>query len=454
MPDPQPGVSRRTALWFTAGSVIALPLGLAGCGSDSSDAVKLTYKQFGSGTIMGDFLRGVVNEYSASGSGSAVDLIPLVASENDYYTKTELMMSSGRTSPDLVYEDTFILRSDVAAGYLRPIDDYLATWPDWKLYYPTTQDAVKYTDGKHYGVPLSTDTRAIWFNRKLLAKAGLPETWQPKTWDDILTAARAIKQKLPGVIPINIWSSKAMGEATSMQGFEMLLYGTDSTLYDESRGKWVTGSKGFVDALQFMRTVSAEKLGLQLSDALDPNMGDRLYNVLWPNEKIAMAVDGSWIPGAWIGGSWPDWSKSMSVAKMPTQHGAAPGLVTMSGGFCWAIPKHAQHPDKAFDFVRTMCNRKNNTDYCIKDSQIAVRSDTAAEPTYQKSTPTTKFMTDLVKSTTYRPALAPYPQISNAIQIACEAMLIGSKTPAAAAATYDSMLIDIVGRDQTMKAGA
>ncbi|NNG39297.1 extracellular solute-binding protein [Flexivirga sp. ID2601S] len=453
MPDPTAGVSRRTALWFTASSVIALPLGLSGCGSDSGDAVKLTYKQFGSGTIMGDFLRGVSSQFAAAGAGFDVDLIPLVASENDYYTKTELMMSSGRTAPDLIYEDTFILNSDIAAGYLRPIDDYLATWPDWKLYYPTTRDAVKYTDGKHYGVPLSTDTRAIWFNRRLLAKAGLPERWQPRTWDDILTAARTIKQKLPGVVPINIWSSKAMGEATAMQGFEMLLYGTGSTLYDEQQRKWVTGSPGFTDALRFMRTISAEKLGLQLSDALDPNMADRLYNTMWPHDKIAMAVDGSWIPGGWTD-SWPDWAGSMSVAKMPTQHGAAPGVVTMSGGFCWAIPKRAKNPDRAFEFVRTMCNRTNNTDYCIKDSQIAVRSDVAAEPRYQKSSPTTKFMTSLVKDTTYRPALAPYPQISNAIQIACEAMLIGSKSPAAAAAAYDSMLIDIVGRDQTTKAGA
>ena len=53
-----------------------------------------------------------------------------------------------------------------------------------------------------------------------------PTDWQPKTWNDVLTAARTIKAKVPGVTPLNVYSGKGAGEGATMQGFEMLLYGT------------------------------------------------------------------------------------------------------------------------------------------------------------------------------------------------------------------------------------
>ena len=42
---------------------------------------------------------------------------------------------------------------------------------------------------------------------------------------------------------------KATGEATSMQTYEMLLYGTGERLYDDASGKWITKSQGILDAL-------------------------------------------------------------------------------------------------------------------------------------------------------------------------------------------------------------
>ncbi len=86
--------------------------------------------------------------------------------------------------------------------------------------------AAKALDGKTYGVPMGTDTRALWYNKDLFAKAGLTVPWQPKNWDDVLAAARTVKAKLPGVTPLNVYSGKGAGEGASMQGLEMLLYGT------------------------------------------------------------------------------------------------------------------------------------------------------------------------------------------------------------------------------------
>src|SRR5690606_15477428 len=115
-------VDRRTMLRITGGAAVVLPLAACGDADAAPNTLRISYQQFGSGTIMRDYLTGVMEAYSTRHPDVTVELVPLVAAEEDYFTKNELMMSSSRTTPDLVYEDTFILQSDVAAGYLRPID--------------------------------------------------------------------------------------------------------------------------------------------------------------------------------------------------------------------------------------------------------------------------------------------------------------------------------------------
>ena len=45
-------------------------------------------------------------------------------------------------------------------------------------------------NGVNYGVMNGTDVRGIWYNKQIFEKAGLPTNWQPKTWADILAAAK------------------------------------------------------------------------------------------------------------------------------------------------------------------------------------------------------------------------------------------------------------------------
>nr|WP_245553647.1 extracellular solute-binding protein [Demetria terragena] len=445
-------MSRRSVLRFVGGAVAVAPL--TACGSDHANTLRISYQQFGSGRVMEAYIKQAAADFSKNRPGTAVELVPLVAAENDYFTKNELMMSSSRTACDLVYEDTFILESDVAAGYLRPIDEYISKWPEWKRYHAVTREAVKAEDGKTYGVPIATDTRGIWYHSEVLEKAGIKAPWQPKTWDDLLEAARTIKRELPGVIPLNIYASKASGEKTSMQGFEMLLYGTDSTLYDEDQKKWVIGSQGFRDSLQFIRTVYSEKLGPPLSSALDPNLAETAQNGWFPKGEMAMMIDGSWISRAWLDdgpGKWPKATEVVKLATMPTQRGQGAGITTLAGGHSWAFPAKAQQHDLAFEFVRHLCSLKNLSEVTINDRNVTTRTDIAELPAYKNSSTFLPFFTNLVKDATYRPALAPYPQISTAIQVACEQVMTGSRSPAQAARAYDNAVIEIVGRDHTTK---
>ncbi|KAB1144535.1 extracellular solute-binding protein [Streptomyces luteolifulvus] len=444
---PRP-TSLAAPLTAAALAVTALTACGGGSGSDP-DTVKVSFKQSTDNSIhvMDDHLAGIKKQFEKNNPGKKVELVPIKAPDSEYYTKLQQMLRSPKTAPDLVYEDTFLINSDITSGYLRPLDSYLAKWRDWDRFIDTAKAAAKAQDGRTYGVPDGTDTRGLWFDQGIFEKAGLPADWQPKKWDDVLAAARAVKRKVPGVTPLNVYTGKPAGEAATMQGFEMLLYGTgDGTtdpLYDEPSKKWIAGSQGFKDALAFVETVYKEKLGPDVSTALDPNIQTIVRGDLLPKGKLAIGLDGSWLPQDWLPGSgheWPDWSKELGLAYMPTQHGQAPGRVSMSGGWTWAIPAKAANPDLAFEFIKTMQTKANAQKWYVANSGIAVRKDVASDPAYASAQPGITFFTDLVASTHYRPAYPVYPRVSTAIQEAMEGVTTGDLSVAEAASGYDDTL--------------
>lgn len=434
----------RTALVATALAASALTACGGGSGSDP-DTVKVSFKQSTDNSVhvMDDYLADIKKQFEKVNPGKKVELVPIKAPDSEYYTKLQQMLRSAKTAPDLVYEDTFLINSDITSGYLKPLDAYLAKWPDWNRFIDTAKAAAKAEDGKTYGVPDGTDTRGLWFDKGIFAKAGLPADWQPKTWDEVLDAARTIKRRVPDVTPLNVYTGKPAGEAATMQGFEMLLYGTEDRLYDESAKKWIAGSQGFEDALSFVETVYREKLGPDVSTALDPNIQTIVRGDLLPKGKLGINLDGSWLPQDWLPGSgheWPEWSRELGLAYMPTQHGQAPGKVSMSGGWTWAVPAKAGNPDLAFEFVKTMQTKANAQKWYVANSGIAVREDVAADPAYAKAQPGIKFFTDLVASTHYRPAYPAYPKVSTAIQEAMEGVTTGDVPVEKAAKGYDDAL--------------
>ncbi|MEU3739230.1 extracellular solute-binding protein [Streptomyces sp. NPDC032198] len=420
---------------------------LTACGGDSGDdpdTVKVSFKQSTDNQVkvMDTFLADIKKQFEKANPGKKVKLVPIKAPDSEYYTKLQQMMRSSKTAPDLVYEDTFLINSDITSGYLKPLDPYLKKWKDWDQFIGTSKSAAKAADGKTYGVPDGTDTRGLWFSKSIFKKAGLPADWQPKSWDEILQAARTIKKKVPGVTPMNVYTGKPAGEAATMQGMEMLLYGTgEDPMYDSRSKKWVTGSQGFKDSLEFVETVYKEKLGPDVSDALDPNFATRVRGELLPEDKLGINLDGSWLPQDWgkgAGHEWPEWSKKLGLAHMPTQNGQAPGKVSMSGGWTWAIPSEASNPGLAFKFIEQMQTKANAQKWYVANSGIAVRKDVAADPAYLKAQPGLKFFTDLVPTTHYRPAYPAYPKVSTAVQEAMEKVTTGDGSVDEAASGYDS----------------
>jgi multiple sugar transport system substrate-binding protein len=439
-------------------SVAVVVAAASSCSSTPEGAentsLKIVYQKTDAFTALDAVMQDAKKEFEAANSAVTVDLQPIQANDDDYGTKLALAQRSADTAPDVFYEDTFKVRSDVDAGYLLKLDGYLGKWDDWALFNEAAKAAGRSDDGGIYAVPLGTDTRAIWYNKAVFQKAGISLPWQPTSWEDILTAARAIKASDPTVIPFNMYAGKGTGEGTVMQGFYELLYGTDSTLYDENEKKWVVGSQGFTDSLAFLKTLYDEKLAVSPAEALDANVWKKVFGEWFPQGKLGATVEGSYAPSFWQKGGayeWAGYEQDMAVAKFPTRNGQEPGSVSMSGGWTLAVGAKSKNPDLAFKFLATALNKKNALAYDINNSQIAVRSDVASDADYLAANPFVKDVSDLVAVTHYRPATADYPRISTAVQVATESVITGKQSPEDAAAEYDATVRKLVGEDKVLE---
>ncbi len=453
-------MKNRAAIAISVVAIGAL-IGLTACssspGTSGDKTIKVTYIKTDAFTALDTLFTKVKTAFETAHPGVTVQLQPVSATDDDYKTKLALSQRSAETAPDVFYEDTTNVRSDADAGYLLKLDSYLAKWNDWSQFTDAAKQAGQGDDGKIYAVSLGTDTRAIWYSKPVLQAAGIAVPWQPKTWQDVLNAAQKIKAAEPGVVPFNMYAGTGTGEGSNMQGFYELLYGTalgSDALYDSASGKWVVGSQGFVDSLTFLKTLYDQQLALTPAEALDPNIWKKVFGELFPKGKLGGTVEGSYTPSFWQkGGSfeWAGYTTDMGATAFPTQTGQAPGGVSMSGGWTLAVGAKSANSQLAFDFMTMALSRDNALAYDNANSQIAVRKDVAADPSYVAANPFVKAVTDLVAVTHFRPATSVYNQISVEVQKASEAVITGKMSPHEAAAAYDVAVTGIATADKVVK---
>jgi len=253
---------------------------------------------------------------------------------------------------------------------------------------------------------------------------------------------------VPGVIPLNLYSGIPMDEASSMQGFEMLLYGTKDPLYNYSTQKWVASSKGFLDALNFVKQVynPSNLVGPTNDIALSTQAANTIAQQLIPQGKLGIDIDGSWLSHNWYPtgpAPWPQWQQTMGVAKMPTEFGQAPSYVTLSGGWAYSITSKSAHPDQAFQVLQAGYSKDLLATYDVQDGQVAPRQDIVSVPAYHNA-PLNPFFTSLVAFTQFRPGFPAYPKISLQIDSAMQHVMSG-QSPADAMNTYSQSVTGIAG---------
>jgi multiple sugar transport system substrate-binding protein len=391
------------------------------------------------------------------GVQATVTLQPSGVDDEQYKTKLSLDMRSGGGA-DIVALDGIWVGEFAQAGYIQPLDQLVGeaagSWDGWAQI-PDPVEQLATFDGQRYGVPYGTDGRVLFFNKELFARAGLPTDWQPTSWQDVLDAGAKLKQ-LPGVDPIQLNAGTAMGEATTMQGVLPLLAGTGAALYAD--GKWMGDTQQLRDALGLYQSIYGGELG-------DPQLQQEAKGRDKSFQEFAAGRIGILLESDYFWRSvvsptdgiapMPNRDQVVGYAKIPAQQpGKGLGgqdFVSMSGGSVRALNPHTEFPQQAWQLLQFMNSAEAVRTQLGDTARITQREDVNAA--VLGNDPMLGFVaTQVLPVTAYRPGLAEYPQVSQALQEATAAV-VGGTAPDQAAQQYRTALEGALGGADDITSG-
>ncbi len=246
---------------------------------------------------------------------------------------------AGGGGPDVIRADIIWMPQLAKVQALAPMDDVVAKRKS--EFYPGPL-ATCFYKGHHYGLPLDTNTRVVFYNKALFERAGVSEA--PATTDDFKAAAAKI-HALGG----NIFGYAEGG----LDPWSILpwvwSFGGDVTNADFSKATGYINNPQSVAAIQFLadlldaKSLSPSILGgssLSTSDALGKN-------------QAGMIIDGPWMPSIFQG-SYPN--LSYGLATMPA--GPSGQSSSVVGGEDIAILQSSQNMAATKKFVEFMTSQQ------------------------------------------------------------------------------------------------
>jgi multiple sugar transport system substrate-binding protein len=357
---------------------------------------------------------------------------------------------------DLMTFDGFWLPEFVDGGLLRPLTEVVGedvlSWEGWEQIPEDIQSIMAY-NGNLYGVPRGTDVRVIWYNREIFEQAGLPTDWQPTSWEELLDAARQIKENVPDVVPLQLNAGNAMGEASTLQGYLMALLGTGEHLYDFEQDAWIVRSQGILDTLELYDTIyNQEQLGDSRWQLVQD--GRNLSFEAFAQGRVGMLVEGDFLWRSVLneGGTFPMENRDEAVgfALMPAREPGAgynsQDFVTISGGTGYVINSNTEHPQEAWELLSLMYSAEMLN--ALQELQPRIRARLDVPVTNDEVM--TALLTEGLPLTTIRPQFAEYNQVSEQARLMTERVVSGEMTVEEAANAYAEAVTEIVGAENAI----
>ena len=318
-------------------------------------------------------LSEMVDAYNNSQEAVTVEMVVVPGSETDM---AKLMTAvRGGTGPDIYMLDRFTVPQRAAAGVLEDITELMnaadPSLPD--AYVPYAWRETQF-QGRTYALPFDTDARALFYNRTMIAEAGI-DTSILDNGPITLAQAREISRAVDktdsqgnytqvGFIPYDIDFSQGWHYTW---GFHF-----GGQFADLEAGRVTPTDPGVIAAYDFAKGWAADmgpqKVQTFISTYAPPNNPTEQHPFL--NEKVAMMVNGDWVLD-WMKRYRPDIDFGVTFIPVPTE-GAPPS--TWSGGWALAVPTGSEHPAEAFDFMRWFTGEPGQRMYV---------EGTAHLPTYQ-----------------------------------------------------------------------
>jgi multiple sugar transport system substrate-binding protein len=193
-------------------------------------------------------------------------------------------------------------------------------------------------EGKLFGLPKYTDTIGVFYNKDMLAAAGITEP--PQTWAQVAEYAEKLTDPTNNVYGIT-FSARAGEEGT----FQFL-----PVIQMSGGGADKVNTEGAAQVLDIWKSLIDN--GYASRDVL--SLGQWDSTGVFNSGNAAMAISGPWEIDRMVEDAQFDWG----VALLPTIEEGGDRSSAL-GGFNWGIMANTDHPDEAFRLLEYFVDQED-----------------------------------------------------------------------------------------------
>ena len=374
-------------------AAVALTLAIAGCSTPNSqkkqdpaapgEAVNLTVWGEASGEGATE-VQTVLKAFNDSHPDIKVKYVV----QEDLYTKFLTASTSGQP-PDVMLWDRWQTATYAPKNVLLPLDDRLDKDGISKdqFYGEAVRELTH--DDKLYGVPLTVDARALFYNKAHFKEAGLEP---PTTWAELEQAAVKLTKRTGTKL------TRAGMSLGDVGLFSMYLRQAGGEMVNEDCTKTAFNTPEGVAALDlWSRMVKAGVYKHGFEDGLKDGTD------AFATGKVSMTLTGPWSVA-----TYRKYGKDLDFGIVPPPAGPNGDKGSMMGGFGLAIPQASKQHDAAWELVKWWTAQKDAALLWAKTSRNIPGTTAVQDDAFFTSDETWKPLLETLEFAKVRPTCTGY----------------------------------------------
>jgi multiple sugar transport system substrate-binding protein len=291
--------------------------------------------------------------------------------EYDDSTKTMASLAAGNPPPV-----SFLGRwqhPDLAArNAILELDDFIETLSTfkWENLWKRLQGEALFR-GKKYVIPYTTDTRALFYNKEVMADAGLDPEKPPTTWESLHEMALKVVKKDVADRLDRVGFTPTFGNPPVFVLFFTLLWCTGGSEVNEDRTQATVATANGEEIMVFIKQLMDDQGGYEAAGAFTKALTLAEGVDAFSAGKVAFAMNGNWAPK-----NYTKYSPDLQYGMIPGPAFEKYGIpANYDGGGGWYLFKEGKNLEAAYKLVEFVIEQEFMIKLCDAWGALPSRSD-------------------------------------------------------------------------------